>query len=119
MARASTPTATACRTRSTTAHTIRIRTSTTRTGARLPRTRAELSVIRSSAMRAVAIAALLLGCGGGHAAPDAPLDTAPDGASLDSDGDGVPDAIDNCPHDQNPNQHDEDRGQTATHARRA
>jgi hypothetical protein len=62
-------------------------------------------------MRAVVLAVVVVGCGGGHAAPDAaPVadSHAVDSASGDSDGDGVPDSVDNCPHDQNPNQHDED-----------
>ena len=62
-------------------------------------------------MRAVVLAAVVAGCGGGKASPDAAVvaDTRGiDSANGDSDGDGVPDSIDNCPHDQNPNQHDED-----------
>ena len=34
--------------------------------------------------------------------------TAPAGGALDSDGDGVPDVIDNCPFDANPGQEDND-----------
>jgi hypothetical protein len=58
-----------------------------------------------------ALVAMLAGCGGGHHTPDAappPADVAIDVSSGDSDGDGIPDAVDNCPTVQNPNQHDED-----------
>ncbi len=45
------------------------------------------------------------GGGGGGGPADAPRDT----STVDSDGDGVPDNVDNCPHQANPDQHDEDR----------
>jgi hypothetical protein len=44
-------------------------------------------------------------CTSGAAAPDAPV---PDGPAGDRDGDGVPDAIDNCPDVKNPDQGNED-----------
>ncbi len=45
------------------------------------------------------------GDGGGTPGSDAPGEA----SMMDSDGDGVPDNVDNCPHKANPDQHDEDR----------
>lgn len=45
---------------------------------------------------------------GGPIAPDAAVDAAPDAPSTDRDGDGVPNASDNCPDVANPDQADED-----------
>jgi hypothetical protein len=77
-------------------------------------------------MRSLGVLALLAGCGfhthaegivddaaptGDDAAPiviDAPPDAAPDTPPPDTDGDGVPDALDNCPMAMNADQRDHD-----------
>ena len=54
---------------------------------------------------------VLLACGGGNSSPDAAVtgdSVAVDSSNGDDDGDGIPNAADNCPAVQNPNQHDED-----------
>ncbi|HEX8108906.1 MAG TPA: thrombospondin type 3 repeat-containing protein [Kofleriaceae bacterium] len=52
--------------------------------------------------------ACVAGFCGGTLGMDAAVDATPD-AFIDSDGDKVPDAIDNCPHVPNPDQGDEDK----------